>query len=60
MGKTKRADIEYPFEHGEVIKLHFGWCIITPSHYKNTSVFPNSVALTEENHSGFHHESKAT
>ena len=37
-----KADIEYPFNHGEVI--HFVWCITTPNQYQDTSVAPNSVA----------------
>jgi hypothetical protein len=32
--------------------LHFGWCINTPSHYKNSGVLPNSVAVEEGNRSG--------
>ena len=51
MGQNKKADIEYPFEHEEVIN-YTGWCINTLSHYRNTGVLPNSVAGEEENHSG--------
>ena len=29
--------------------LHFGWCINTPSHYKDTGVLPNSVDGEEGN-----------
>ena len=32
MDNIFKADIEYPFEHGEVIKLHFGWYMNTPNH----------------------------
>jgi hypothetical protein len=43
--KGEKADIEYLFEHREVIKLlHFGWCINTPDHYKDADVLPDSVA----------------
>ena len=42
----KNMDIEYPFEHGK--------CIITPSHYKDTGILPNSVA--GDGYGGFHHE----
>ena len=51
--KGGKADIEYLFEHGEVIKLlHFGWCINTPGHYKDADVLPNSVAGDKGNLSG--------
>ena len=50
-GKMKKADIEYPFEHSEVIN-YFGGCINTPSNYKDTGVLPTSVAGEEGNRSG--------
>ena len=48
----KKADIEYPFEHGEVINYTLDGGIYTPSHYKDTGVLPNSVAGEEGNRSG--------
>uniref|UniRef100_A0A4W5KGY5 Calcineurin-like phosphoesterase domain containing 1 n=1 Tax=Hucho hucho TaxID=62062 RepID=A0A4W5KGY5_9TELE len=48
----KKADIQYPFEHGEVINYTFGRCINKPSHYKDTYVLSNSVAGEEGNSSG--------
>ena len=52
--KNVKADIEYHFEHCEVtmLKLHVGWCINTPCHYKDTGILPNSVAGEEGNSSG--------
>jgi hypothetical protein len=47
----KKADAEYPFEHGKVNILGFEWSIGTPSHYKYTGVLPNSVSGEEENFS---------
>ena len=54
--KTNKIDTEYPFEHGEVIhytldgvSLHIGWCINTPSHYKDTGGLPNLVTREEGN-----------
>jgi hypothetical protein len=48
----KKTDIEHHFEHGEVIQIHVGWCINTPSHYKNTGIISNSFARQEVNPSG--------
>jgi hypothetical protein len=31
--------------------LRFGWCINTPSHYKDTGALPNSVVVEEGNRS---------
>ena len=52
MGGKKKVDIEYSFEHGEVINYTYGWCINTHSHYKDTGVIPNSIAGEEGNCSG--------
>ena len=52
MGKTKKADIEYPFEHGEVNYSSDGVSI----HYKDTDAFPTSVAGGKETAHGFHYE----
>ena len=48
----KKADGEYPFEHGEVINYTLDGRINTSSHYKNAAVLPNSVAVEEGNCSG--------
>ena len=51
MGKKKRkADIEYPFEHVEVINYTLDGLSIQP--VTTTGVVPNSVAGEEENRSG--------
>ena len=49
----KKTDIEYPFEHGEVINYTLEGVSIHPvTNYKDTGVVPNSVAREEGNHSG--------
>jgi hypothetical protein len=48
---VKKEDVEYLFEHGEVINYILDG-INTPSHYKDTGVLPNSVAGEEGNCSG--------
>ena len=48
----KKAGIEYPFEHGEVIHYTLEGNINTPSPYKDTGVLPNSVAVEEGNRLG--------
>jgi hypothetical protein len=49
--KIRKADNEYPFEHGESIH-HTLDGINTPSYYKDTGVLPNSVARENVNSSG--------
>ena len=46
--KKKKADIEYPFEHGEVINVYVSIHPVT----KDTEVLSNSVAGEDGNHSG--------
>ena len=45
------ADIEYPFEHGEVINYTLDGVSVHPV-TTDTGVFPKSVAGEEGNHSG--------
>ena len=52
----KKADIKYPFEHVEDIKLHFGWLSIHPVtkriHAPFLTLFPERKEIAQ----GFHHE----
>ena len=60
MGKkqTKKQTLNIPLSMVKLLiySLHFGWCISTPSHYKDTGVLPNSVAEEEKTAKRFHHE----
>ena len=44
MDKNKKADIEYPSEHNEVINY-----ILAHSYYKDTGDIPNSVSREDGN-----------
>jgi hypothetical protein len=52
-GKNKKADIEYPFENGEVINYTLDGVSI-PSHYKGTGDLINSEV--KETDQEFQHE----
>ena len=50
VNNNNKTDIEYLFEHGEVINYTLeGALINTPSHYKDRGVLLNSVAGEEGN-----------
>ena len=49
----KKADIEYPFEHGEVINYTLDGVLI---HSKIQASFPSQLPEKKETAQGFHHE----
>ena len=55
VGKQK-ADIEYPFEHGAVIKYTLGGVSIHPVTTKIQASFLTQLPQRKETAPGFHHE----
>ena len=55
--KNKKADIEYPFEHGEVINYTLDGVSIHPVTTKLKVSFLTQLPERKENTQGFHHES---
>jgi hypothetical protein len=51
-----RADIEYPFEHGEVNNYTLGGVSIRPVSAKIQASFLTQLPEKKENAQGFHHE----
>ena len=57
MGKNKKADIEYPFDHGEVIHYTLDGVSIHPvSKKKIQASFLTQLRERKESAQGFHHE----
>jgi hypothetical protein len=63
MGKNKKADFEYPFEHSEAINNSLGGISIHPvytdyiyTHYKDKESFLTQLPEKKETAQGFHHE----
>jgi hypothetical protein len=55
--KNSKADIEFPFEHGEVISSTLDGISIHPVTTKIQASFP--TRLPKENAQDFHHEANA-
>ena len=56
MGKNKKADIEYPFEHGEVINYTLDSVSIHPVTTKIQASFLTQLPERKGTAQGFHHE----
>ena len=56
MGKKKQADIEYPFDHGEVINYTLDGVSIQPVTTKIQASFLTQLPERKETAQGFHHE----
>jgi hypothetical protein len=54
--KIKKADIEYPFEHGEDINDTLDGVSIHPVTTKTQTSFPTQLPERKETAQGFHHE----
>ena len=52
----KNADIEYPYEHGEVINYTLDGVSIHPVSTKIQASFLTQLPLRKETAQGFHHE----
>jgi predicted SpoU family rRNA methylase len=56
MGKNKKADIEYPFEHGKVIHYTLDGVSIHPVTTKIQASSLTQMLESKETAQGFHHE----
>ena len=56
MGKNKKADIEYPFEHGKVIHYTLDGVSIHPVTTKLQAYFLTQLPERKETAQRFHHE----
>jgi hypothetical protein len=56
MGKNVNADIDYPFEHGEVTNCTLDDVSISPVTTKIQAPFLNQLPERKETAQGFHHE----
>ena len=56
MGKNKKAEIEYPFQSGEVINYKFDGVSIHQVTAKIKASFLNKLPETKEIAQGFHYE----
>ena len=56
MGKNKQADIDYPFEDGEVINYTLDGVSILPVTTKIQASFLTQLPERKETAQGFHHE----
>ena len=56
MGKNKKADNVYPFEHGEVINYTLDGVSIHPVTTKIQTSFLTQLLERKETAQGFHHE----
>ena len=54
--KNKKADVEYPFEHGEVINYTLDGVSIHPVTTKIQTSFLTQLPERKETAHGFHHE----
>ena len=55
MGK-KKADIEYPFEHGDIINYTLDGVSLPPVTTKTQASFVTELLVWKETAQGFHHE----
>jgi hypothetical protein len=55
MGQNKKADIEYPFEYGEVVNCTLDGVSVHPVTTKITSSFLTQMPERKETAQGFHH-----
>ena len=58
MGKNKKADIEYPFEHAEVINYTLDGVSKHPVTTKIKASLLTQLPERKETAQGFHHEAK--
>ena len=56
MGQNKNADIDYPFEHGEVVNCTLDDVSIHPVTTKIQASFLTQMPERKETAQGFHHE----
>ena len=60
MGKKKQADIEYPFEHGEVLNYTLDGVSIHPVTTKIQASFLTQLPERKETAQAFHHDEMVT
>ena len=59
MGQNKKADIEYPFDHGEVNIYTFDHLSIHTVTTKTQASFLTQLPERKETSQGFHHEAES-